>query len=118
MEIGRSSGPGQRSCAQAEWKENGSIDRFLLDPGVQLERGRGFVKDPGDVPVDDIRDFVDRSIKKETALAPPRSVPSLRNGAVCVSPSSGRPHHVGRTMTTRAPSGPATDPTWTLSSRA
>jgi hypothetical protein len=34
----------------AEWKENGSIDRFLLDPGVQLERGRGLVKDPGDVP--------------------------------------------------------------------
>ena len=51
--------------AMAEWNENGRIDRFLLDPGVQLERGRGLVEDPGDVPVDDIRDFVDRSIKRE-----------------------------------------------------
>ncbi len=51
--------------AMAEWTENGRIEKFLLDPGVQLERGRGLVEDPGDVPVDDIRDFVDRSIKRE-----------------------------------------------------
>src|SRR5208337_1835681 len=51
--------------AMAEWEENGKTDRFLLDPGVQLERGRALVNDPGDVPVDDIRDFVDRSIKRE-----------------------------------------------------
>jgi hypothetical protein len=51
--------------AMAEWNENGRIDRFLLDPGVQLERGRGLVEDPGDVPVDDLRDFVARSIKRE-----------------------------------------------------
>jgi KaiC/GvpD/RAD55 family RecA-like ATPase len=59
--------------AMAEWNENGRVDRFLLDPGVQLERGRGLLKDPGDVPVDDIRDFVDRSIKrKEDRLAAER----------------------------------------------
>ena len=51
--------------AMAEWEENAEDDRFLLDPGVQLERGRALLGDPGDVPVDDIRDFVDRSIKRE-----------------------------------------------------
>jgi WD40 repeat protein len=51
--------------AMAEWNENGRIDRFLLDPGVQFERGRGLIEDPGDVPVDDLRDFVARSIKRE-----------------------------------------------------
>ena len=49
----------------AEWEENGKNDRFLLDPGVQLERGRALVSDPGDVPVDDVRDYVGRSIKRE-----------------------------------------------------
>ena len=53
--------------AMAEWNENGRVDRFLLDPGVQLERGRGFVEDPGGVPVDDIRDYVERSIKRDKA---------------------------------------------------
>jgi Tol biopolymer transport system component len=51
--------------AMAEWNENGRIDRFLLDPGVQLERGRDLIEDPDDVPVDDLRDFVARSIKRE-----------------------------------------------------
>ena len=31
--------------------------KFLLDPGVQLERGRALLDDPGDVRVDDIRDM-------------------------------------------------------------
>jgi energy-coupling factor transporter ATP-binding protein EcfA2 len=51
--------------AMAEWNDNGRADRFLLDPGVHLERGRALIKEPGDVPVDDIRDFVNRSIKRE-----------------------------------------------------
>jgi hypothetical protein len=51
--------------AKAEWEEKGSIDRFLLDPGIQLERGRSLLDSPGDVPVDDIREYVDRSIQKE-----------------------------------------------------
>jgi hypothetical protein len=49
----------------AEWEENSKSDRYLLDPGVQLERGRALVDSPGDVPVDDIRAYVARSIKKE-----------------------------------------------------
>jgi energy-coupling factor transporter ATP-binding protein EcfA2 len=51
--------------AKAEWEEKGSIDKFLLDPGIQLERGRSLLDSPGDVPVDDIRKFVDLSIQKE-----------------------------------------------------
>jgi len=51
--------------AIAEWEEKGKIDKFLLDPGVHLERGRDLVNDPGDVPVDDIRDYVRLSIQRE-----------------------------------------------------
>jgi energy-coupling factor transporter ATP-binding protein EcfA2 len=50
---------------KAEWEENGQDERFLLDPGVQLERGRALLQNPGDVAVDDIRDYVGRSIEKD-----------------------------------------------------
>ena len=39
--------------------------KFLLDPGVQLERGRALLTNPGDVAVDDIREYVGRSIEKD-----------------------------------------------------
>jgi hypothetical protein len=51
--------------SKAEWEENGESEKFLLDPGVQLERGRALLANPGDVAVDDIRDFVSRSIEKD-----------------------------------------------------
>ena len=51
--------------AKAEWEENGQDEKFLLDPGVQLERGRALLDNPGDVAVDDIRDYVGRSIEKD-----------------------------------------------------
>jgi hypothetical protein len=51
--------------AMTEWQENGRDERFLLDPGIQLQRGRALLEEPGDVPVEDIRYFVDRSIEKE-----------------------------------------------------
>ncbi len=51
--------------AKAEWEENRNDDKFLLDPGVQLERGRALLANPGDVAVDDIRAYVGRSIKKD-----------------------------------------------------
>jgi hypothetical protein len=51
--------------AKAEWAENGEQEKFLLEPGVQLERGRALLDNPGDVAVDDIRDFVGRSIEKD-----------------------------------------------------
>ncbi len=51
--------------AKKEWEENGLDDRFVLPPGVQLERGRALLENPGDVAVDDIRDYVVPSIEKE-----------------------------------------------------
>jgi len=50
---------------KAEWEEKGENEKFLLDRGVQLERGRALLNDPGDVAVDDIRDYVGRSIEKD-----------------------------------------------------
>ena len=51
--------------AKAEWEENAEHEKFLLDPGVQLERGRALLDNPGDVAVDDIRDYVGRSVERE-----------------------------------------------------
>ena len=51
--------------AKAEWEEQGQNEKFLLDPGLQLERGRALLSSPGDVAVDDIRGYVDRSIEKD-----------------------------------------------------
>ena len=48
-------------------------EKFLLDPGVQLERGRALLDNPGDVPVDDIRDYVGRSIEKDQRRLDARS---------------------------------------------
>jgi hypothetical protein len=50
---------------KAEWEENGKSEKFLLDPGVQLERGRALLANPGDVPLDDIRPYVSLSIKRQ-----------------------------------------------------
>jgi energy-coupling factor transporter ATP-binding protein EcfA2 len=51
--------------AKAEWEEQGRDEKFLLDPGVQLERGRALLDDPGDVRVDDISRYVGRSMERE-----------------------------------------------------
>jgi energy-coupling factor transporter ATP-binding protein EcfA2 len=51
--------------AKAEWGDAGKNDEFLLPSGIKLERGRVLLDNPGDVPVDDIRDYVDVSIEKE-----------------------------------------------------
>jgi hypothetical protein len=51
--------------AKAEWEEHSEDEKFLLDPGVQLERGRALLENPGDVAVDDIRDYVGCSIEKD-----------------------------------------------------
>jgi energy-coupling factor transporter ATP-binding protein EcfA2 len=51
--------------AEAEWEDAGKNDEFLLPSGVQLERGRLLLNNSGDVPVDDIRDYVNVSIEKE-----------------------------------------------------
>ena len=52
---------------QRQWEENGQRDDLLLQSGYELERGRLLLDNPGDVPVDDIKDFVERSIRHESA---------------------------------------------------
>jgi energy-coupling factor transporter ATP-binding protein EcfA2 len=51
--------------AKTEWEEHGREERFLLDPGSQLERGRALLANPGDFAVDDIHDYVQLSINRE-----------------------------------------------------
>ena len=54
--------------AKAEWEEKHQSTDYLLDRGVQLERGRALFKEPGAVPVEDIRQYVDLSIAKEKSV--------------------------------------------------
>jgi tetratricopeptide (TPR) repeat protein len=51
--------------AKTEWEEHSQHEGYLLDPGVQLERARALIKAPGDVAIDDIRVYIQRSIDKE-----------------------------------------------------
>jgi hypothetical protein len=39
----------------------------LLSSGFQLERARALIADPGDIPIEDLRNFVDLSAEREQA---------------------------------------------------
>ena len=43
---------------KAEWEGNGRRDDLLLPAGFQLERARSLLTDPGDIAVDDIKDYI------------------------------------------------------------
>jgi energy-coupling factor transporter ATP-binding protein EcfA2 len=47
--------------AQTTWDEQGRRDDLLLARGFQLERARALIADPGDIPIGDLREFVQRS---------------------------------------------------------
>jgi WD40 repeat protein len=49
-----------------EWESNGRRPDLLLSPGFQIERGRALLAGAGDVPVEDLRDYIDLSQKQET----------------------------------------------------
>jgi hypothetical protein len=51
--------------AKIDWEEHGRDERYLLPSGIQLERGRALLANPGDVAVDDVCDYVGLSIAKE-----------------------------------------------------
>jgi energy-coupling factor transporter ATP-binding protein EcfA2 len=51
--------------AMADWDQKDRSDDYLLPRGVQVERGRALLRDPGDVRIDDICDYVTRSVKFE-----------------------------------------------------
>src|SRR5262249_36927318 len=43
--------------AKAEWEQHGQREDLLLPPGFQLERARELLFDPGDITIDDIKEF-------------------------------------------------------------
>jgi WD40 repeat protein len=48
-----------------DWEDAGQNDNALLPEGFQLDRAKALVNDPGDVPLEDIEDFIKRSIDVE-----------------------------------------------------
>ncbi len=48
-----------------EWDQNGENESLLLPSGFHLERGLRLLADPGEVPVEDIRAYIERSAKRE-----------------------------------------------------
>jgi hypothetical protein len=44
--------------AKLEWEQQGRRNDLLLPAGFQLERGRALLAEPGDVTIDDVREFI------------------------------------------------------------
>ncbi|RXT48567.1 toll/interleukin-1 receptor domain-containing protein [Bradyrhizobium betae] len=53
--------------AQAEWEHHRRRDDLLLPRGFQLERARALLENPGDITIDDLQDYISRSIEFEQA---------------------------------------------------
>jgi hypothetical protein len=51
--------------AKADWEQNGRRDDMLLPAGLQLERARNLLADPGDITTDDIKEFISLSSSRE-----------------------------------------------------
>ena len=51
--------------AKADWEQNGRRDDMLLPAGLQLERARSLLADPGDITTDDIKEFISLSSARE-----------------------------------------------------
>jgi internalin A len=51
--------------AKDDWEESDRRDDMLLRPGLQLERARDLLADPGDITTDDIQEFVTLSAARE-----------------------------------------------------
>jgi hypothetical protein len=53
--------------AKADWEQNRRRDDMLLPAGLQLERARSLLADPGDIGTDDIKEFILLSSAREEA---------------------------------------------------
>ena len=53
--------------AKTDWEQSGRRDDMLLPAGLQLERARSLLADPGDITTDDIKEFVSLSSAREEA---------------------------------------------------
>jgi TIR domain len=54
--------------AKADWEGNSRSNDLLLPRGLQLERARTLLADPGDITVDDIKEFIVRSSQHAARL--------------------------------------------------
>jgi TIR domain len=70
--------------AKAEWEQNQRRDDLLLPAGFQLERAKDLLKDPGDLTVDDIQSFIDRSSEREKRERKEREEQQRRLGALTI----------------------------------
>src|SRR5262249_11474477 len=52
---------------KTDWEESDRRDDMLLPAGLQLERARSLLADPGDITTDDIKEFVSLSSAREEA---------------------------------------------------
>ena len=52
--------------AKADWEQNDRRDDMLLPAGLQLERARSLLADPGDITTDDIKEFISLSSARES----------------------------------------------------
>ena len=66
--------------AKAEWEQNDRRDDMLLPAGLQLERARSLLADPGDLAIDDIQEFIALSSAREGIATPRigRPTPSVK----------------------------------------
>jgi TPR repeat protein/energy-coupling factor transporter ATP-binding protein EcfA2 len=53
--------------SKADWEQSGKRDDMLLPAGLQLERARTLLVDPGDITTDDIKEFISLSSAREQA---------------------------------------------------
>jgi tetratricopeptide (TPR) repeat protein len=51
--------------AKADWEQHGRREDLLLPAGFQLGRARALLAEPGDLTVDDIREFIELSFARE-----------------------------------------------------
>jgi hypothetical protein len=54
--------------AKADWEQNRGRDDMLLPAGLQLERARTLLADPGDITTDDLKEFVSLSSARAARL--------------------------------------------------
>jgi len=55
--------------AKADWEQQARRKDLLLPSGFQLERGRALLEDPGDLAIDDIREFIALSSARDRPAA-------------------------------------------------
>jgi WD40 repeat protein len=67
--------------AQTDWEQNGRREDMLLSSGLQLERARTLLADPGDITVDDLQEFISLSSGREQAARRQREQALARDEA-------------------------------------